>query len=54
MRHSFATVMIEHGEDILWVSHMLGHSDTSMTLQMYAKYRKQKDKKRATFLKGIV
>ena len=54
MRHSFATVMIEHGEDILWVSHMLGHSDTSMTLQMYAKYRKQKDKKRAVFLKGIL
>ncbi|MFC2073935.1 tyrosine-type recombinase/integrase [Campylobacterota bacterium] len=54
MRHSFATVMIEHGEDILWVSHMLGHSDSSMTLQMYAKYRKQKDKKRATFLMGIV
>lgn len=54
MRHSFATVMIEHGEDILWVSPMLGHSDTSMTLQMYAKYRKQKDKKRAVYLKGIV
>lgn len=50
MRHTFATVMIEHGEDILWVSHMLGHTDTSMTLQMYAKYRKQDQKKRATFL----
>ncbi len=25
MRHSFATVMIVNGEDILWVSHMLGH-----------------------------
>ena len=52
MRHTFATVMIEHGEDILWVSHMLGHTDTSMTLQMYAKYRKQEQKKRATFLDG--
>lgn len=50
MRHTFATVMIEHGEDILWVSHMLGHTDTSMTLKMYAKYRKQDQKKRATFL----
>lgn len=54
MRHSFATVMIEHGEDILWVSHMLGHSDTAMTLQMYAKYRKQKDRKRAMFLQGML
>jgi len=50
MRHSFATVMIENGEDILWVSHMLGHADSSMTLQMYAKYKKNKNKKRATFL----
>jgi integrase len=54
MRHTFATVMIEHGEDILWVSHMLGHTDTSMTLQMYAKYRKQDQKKRATFLKEVI
>ncbi|WP_345969461.1 tyrosine-type recombinase/integrase [Sulfurimonas sp. HSL1-6] len=54
MRHTFATVMIEHNEDILWVSHMLGHSDTSMTLQMYAKYRKQKDKKRAVFLAEVL
>jgi integrase len=54
MRHTFATVMIENGEDILWVSHMLGHTDTSMTLQMYAKYRKQKDKKRAVFLADVL
>ncbi len=54
MRHSFTTVMIEPGEDILWISHMLGHSDSSMTLQMYAKYRKQKDKKRAKFLEGLL
>lgn len=50
MRHTFATVMIEHGEDIIWVSHMLGHTDTAMTLQMYAKYRKQEQKRRAIFL----
>ena len=50
MRHTFATIMIEHGEDILWVSNMLGHADASMTLQMYAKYRKRDDVKRASFL----
>jgi len=54
MRHTFATIMIEHGEDILWVSHMLGHADSSMTLQMYAKYRKRKETKRATFLERIL
>jgi len=50
MRHTFASMMISHGEDILWVSNMLGHKDSSMTLQKYARYFKRKDKKRATFL----
>lgn len=53
MRHTFATVMIENKEDILWVSNMLGHADASMTLQMYAKYRKRDDVKRASFLGAI-
>ena len=53
MRHTFATVMIENKEDILWVSNMLGHADASMTLQMYAKYRKREDIKRASFLGNI-
>ena len=53
MRHTFATVMIENSEDILWVSNMLGHADASMTLQMYAKYRKRENIKRASFLGNI-
>ncbi|MCX6051056.1 MAG: tyrosine-type recombinase/integrase [Campylobacterales bacterium] len=53
MRHTFATMMIENGEDILWVSNMLGHKDSSMTLQMYAKYRKRENVKRASFLDNI-
>ncbi len=50
MRHTFATIMIENGEDILWVSNMLGHTDPSMTLTKYAKYRKREKVKRAQFL----
>ena len=49
-RHTFATVMLENNEDILWVSNMLGHSNSSMTLSKYAKYVKRKEKKRAQFL----
>lgn len=49
-RHSFASLMISRGEDILWVSHMLGHTNTEMTLRKYAKYIKDNTKKRATFL----
>jgi len=49
-RHTFATIMLENGEDILWLSNMLGHTDSSMTLSKYAHYVKKKDKKRGQFL----
>ena len=44
--------MLENGEDILWVSNMLGHTDATMTLSRYARYVKRDDKKRATFLEN--
>lgn len=50
MRHTFASMMISNGEDILWVSNMLGHKDSSTTLKKYAKYIKHEKKQRATFL----
>ena len=50
MRHTFATMMIENGEDILWVAHMLGHTNANITLEVYAKYMKNDKKKRGTFL----
>ena len=53
-RHSFATMMLENGEDILWVSHTLGHKNTSITYDVYTKYVKDKEKKRGSFLeKGL-
>lgn len=50
MRHTFASMMISNGEDILWVSKMLGHTTSAMTLNKYARYIENKDKKRGTFL----
>ena len=50
MRHTFASLMISNGEDILWVSKMLGHTTSAMTLNMYARYIENKNKKRGTFL----
>ncbi|WP_304542890.1 tyrosine-type recombinase/integrase [Sulfurimonas microaerophilic] len=50
MRHTFASQMLMNGEDILWTSQMLGHKDSTMTLEKYARYIPQKNVKRASFL----
>ncbi|MFT5874165.1 MAG: integrase [Clostridium sp.] len=50
MRHTFASQMLMNNEIILWVSKMLGHKDSSMTLQKYARYIPSQDVKRASFL----
>ena len=49
-RHSFTTMMLEGGEDPLWISSMLGHSDSSITFSKYIHYIKKDEKKRGTFL----
>jgi integrase len=50
MRHTFASMMVSAGEDILWVSSMLGHKNANITLQAYAKYVKSEKKSRGSFL----
>lgn len=55
LRHSFATKMISEGEDILWVSRMMGHKNADITLKTYAKAydisrNKNTRKQRALFL----
>lgn len=52
-RHTFATLMLKNGEDILWVSKMLGHADVSTTMKYYIKFVEEKGQKRATFLENI-
>ena len=37
-RHSFASVMISNGENIMWVSKMLGHKNANITLNTYARF----------------
>jgi len=49
-RHTFASIMLQKGEDIAWISNMLGHADISTTLRYYAKYIDKQQIKRAKFL----
>jgi len=49
-RHTFASMMISAGEDMLWVSKTLGHTNLNMTLSKYAKFVEDKKVKRASFL----
>ena len=49
-RHTFASLMLLNGEDVLWVSKMLGHSNIATTMKYYIKFIEEKGQKRATFL----
>ncbi len=50
-RHTFASIFLSEGEDLAWISKvMLGHSSIQTTLKHYAKFIKQKDVQRGTFL----
>lgn len=50
-RHTFASIMLQRGEDIAWISkRMLGHSEIATTLKFYSGYIQQKDKRHAEFL----
>lgn len=52
-RHTFASLMISKGEDILWVSKTLGHSTIQTTLTKYAKFIEGDETKRASFLDSV-
>ncbi|WP_176485298.1 site-specific integrase [Helicobacter suis] len=52
-RHTFASIMLERGEEPLWVSSTLGHKNLQITYKVYAKYIPQQHKPRATFLEGV-
>ncbi len=49
-RHTFASNMLSNGEDIMWVSKMLGHKSANVTLDKYGRYIKRKRERKFTFL----
>lgn len=40
VRHSFATLMLERGEEMVVIADMLGHSDIAITRRFYAHVRR--------------
>lgn len=54
-RHTFASIMLSHNENLLWVSkRMLGHSNTNMTLKIYAHYVETQGEQHGAFLKNFL
>lgn len=52
-RHTFASIMLQQGEEIAWISDMLGHTDIHTTLTKYARYIPRKEKRRAVFVDDL-
>ena len=49
-RHTYASIMLNEGEEPLWVSTQLGHKNLSITYNIYTRFIKNKKKPRALFL----
>ncbi|MCI5632411.1 site-specific integrase [Helicobacter sp.] len=54
-RHTFASIMLSHSENLLWVSkRMLGHTNANMTLKIYAHYVETQRQEHGIFLKDFL
>ena len=50
-RHTFASIFLSEGEELVWVSKvMLGHANIATTLKYYARFIKERDVTRGAFL----
>jgi integrase len=53
-RHTFASLMLSHGEDPMWVARMLGHTSLQMIFRHYGKFVRNRSRKDgARFLRGL-
>jgi hypothetical protein len=53
-RHTFASLMLGHGEDPLWVARMLGHTSLDMIIKHYGKFIRNRSRKDGgRFLAGL-
>ena len=50
MRHTYATLALEAGADLYWLSKQLGHTDIRTTLKFYARYERGVDERNLRIL----
>ena len=58
LRHTFATISIQNGDDIKTISYNLGHATTSFTMDVYGhvseKMKKRSSERMEEFIKGTL
>lgn len=54
LRHTYASVLIEQGENVKTVQHNLGHSDVALTLQIYSHSYESAQKRAAENLENTI
>ena len=54
MRHSFATLLLDAGEEIAVISKMLGHADYSTTVDVYSHLSTERSRVAAARIDGLL
>lgn len=54
MRHSFATLLLDAGEEIAVISKMLGHADYSTTVDVYSHLSRERSRVAAARIDGLL
>jgi site-specific recombinase XerD len=54
LRHSFASISLTNGADVVSVSELLGHADTSITLRTYSHASEESRKKAAGIFQNAI